>query len=168
MTVTYSTIATTTIGSNATITFSSIPSTYTDLRLIINGGITTDYWDFAIRYNGDSGTNYSQTSLVGDGSTAGSNRTTSATKIVSVTALRNNDLNAYCIFDIMNYSNTTTFKTCLNRNGNAIYNGTAAIAGIWRSTSAINEIYIYARTSNDGVAHLFAGTTATLYGIKAE
>jgi len=52
---TYEPIATTTLGSNqTTITFSSIPSTYTDLVIVSNMGTTTASYPF-IRFNGDTG-----------------------------------------------------------------------------------------------------------------
>jgi hypothetical protein len=62
----------------------------------------------------------------------------------------------------MNYSNTTTYKTVLLRSNNASAI-TVATVGLWRSTSAINTIKIYA----DGAAVFSVGSTFTLYGIKA-
>ena len=60
---TYTPIATTTgTGSSGTITFTSIPSTYTDLRIILNGTETNaTLYEFDMRYNNDSGNNYSLT-----------------------------------------------------------------------------------------------------------
>ena len=52
---TYTPIATTTLGSAGTITFSSIPSTYTDLVIVLNGNGSrvagTD--DTGLRLNSD-------------------------------------------------------------------------------------------------------------------
>ncbi len=81
MPTTYEPIATTTLGSAAaTITFSTIPATYTDLRVVWVGTVTVA--DSAgMRFNSDSGTNYSRTVLQGDGSAASSNRSTSQNQI---------------------------------------------------------------------------------------
>lgn len=165
--ITYTPIATTEIGSNSTITFSSIPGTYTDLRLVISGGIANDYWDMRWRYNDDSNSNYSQSSMYGDGSTATGSKTTNALLIHSGVGIRSNSLNAATIVDIMNYSNTSAYKSCLVRHSNAGFGGASTCIGTWRSTAAITSIYIYAGASNGGIAHMYAGTHATLYGIAA-
>jgi hypothetical protein len=61
----------------------------------------------------------------------------------------------------MNYSNTTTNKTILIRS-NEPNNYVVAIVGLWRSTSAIDQVRIYGDQGN-----LATGTSVTLYGIKA-
>jgi hypothetical protein len=166
---TYTPIATTTLSSDSTYTFSSIPSTYTDLRLIVKGGITNTGWDFRWRYNGDTAGNYSQTSMAGDGSSATSSRATNNTKITSGLGVDANTLNNILTVDFMNYANTSAYKTCIVRHGAAAgtYTGTSFVIGMWRSASAINSIYIYCGASNDGGANLSSGTTLTLYGITA-
>jgi hypothetical protein len=166
---TYTPIATTTLSSDSTYTFSSIPRTYTDLRLIVKGGITNTGWDFRWRYNGDTAGNYSQTSMAGDGSSATSGRTTSTTKITSGIGVDANTLNNILTVDFMNYANTSIYKSCIARHSSPIgtYVGTSDVLGMWRSTSAINSIYIYCGASNDGGANLYAGTTLSLYGIVA-
>lgn len=164
---TYTPIATTTIGSNAVVEFANIPNTYTDLRLVLNGGITNDYWDFRFRFNSDTAANYSQTAMNGDGTTISHSRTNSATKITTATAMRSGNLNSNMIIDILNYSNPSRYKVCLIRANSPESYGTSIVFGQWRSNTAINTIYIYAGASNDGIAHLLAGTTVTLYGITA-
>jgi hypothetical protein len=67
------------------------------------------------------------------------------------------------IINFMNYSNTSTYKTLLAR-GNDTAASTAAITGLWQSTSAINTVKILGFGGNN----LDAGSTFTLYGIKAE
>jgi hypothetical protein len=89
MPATYEPIATTTLGSAASsITFSSIPATYTDLRLSVttaDAGATATY--LALQFNSDTGANYSRTRITGNGSTATSNRTTGDTNLsIGVTA----------------------------------------------------------------------------------
>jgi hypothetical protein len=164
MSSTYEPIATTTLGSTqSTVTFSSIPSTYTDLRLIISAKTATSAAQISGTINGDSGSNYSRTILWGTGSSSGSNRDTSSTSwnldyygIVSSTFYNTN------ITDFMNYANTNTFKTMLTRTGNAS-GGLEAQVALFRSTSAITEF-----TLTIGGGGFASGSTFTLYGIKAE
>jgi hypothetical protein len=160
---TYTPIATTTLGSAAaSYTFSSIPSTYTDLVLVMNTkGSTSNYCQ--LRFNSDTGTNYSRTDLKGNGSTAASSRDSNRS-IIDIASNATNDtsnFNTNIILHIMNYANTTTYKTAISRANNAA-TGTDAIVVLWRSTSAINSIYIAVNTGN-----LEVGTTLTLYGIAA-
>jgi len=165
---TYEPIATTTLASNGTITFSSIPNTYTDLRLIINGGIANNGWNIRWRYNNNSSAIYSYTYLYGETSTAVSGRVTGDTKFATTPGVGsgNNSLSIISMIDIFNYSNTNIYKNTLSRSGEAPYM-THGVVGLWSSTAAINEIFIFCGASDDGVALLYAGTTATLYGIKA-
>ena len=72
MASTYTAIATQTAsGSTTALTFSSIPQTYTDLVIVclLTAGNTGDAY---LRYNSDTGTNYSDTALRGNGSAASS------------------------------------------------------------------------------------------------
>jgi hypothetical protein len=79
---TYVAIATTTTSGNiATITFSSISGAYTDLILVGDGRNNAGGWGWRIRFNGDTGSNYSWTDLEGDGSTAASFRGSNVTSI---------------------------------------------------------------------------------------
>ena len=166
MAKTYTPIATTTLTSAAAnITFSSISQAYTDLRLVVitrqdNNGSNDS---LRLRFNSDSGTNYSRTNLTGDGSSAASTRTANDDEINIVSYIPGTSatggLYAVTTVDIMNYSNTTTYKTCLIRTSNASA-GTAATVGMWRSTAAISTIFMRVSGFN-----MTAGTTATLYGI---
>lgn len=154
MPATYDKINTATAsGSQATISFTSIPATYTDLILVINGGTNVGY---AVRLNGDSGSNYSFTRLYGDGSSAVSDRGTNTTDITS--GWGGNTNNVFTV-QIMNYSNTTTNKTALTRIGTNSF--VVALVGLWRNTAAVNQVSIH------GTANYAAGTTFNLYGIKA-
>ena len=78
MPTTYEPIQSYTLGSATTgITFSSVPSTYTDLRVVLVEA--TDGANLGIRFNSDTASNYSYTYVQGNGSTASSSRGTSAT-----------------------------------------------------------------------------------------
>lgn len=154
---TYTPIATTTLGSTtASYTFSSIPSTYTDLRVVINGNLTS-LEDIGVRFNGDSGTNYSYTGLTGTGSSATSGRQSNQNYAYVGSLDGSASMTSY---DFMNYSNATTYKTFLNRTSAAGWVVYARV-GLWRSTAAINSI------SLTPVNSFATGTTLTLYGIKA-
>jgi hypothetical protein len=161
---TYDPIATTTLGSAAaSYTFSSIPATYTDLIVIVNGG-ATGAADMGIRFNGDTATNYSRTVLSGNGTSATSSRISSADFFRPTnTGNLNNTLNFNAIINIFNYTNTTTFKTILSRTNNA-GTGTDATVGLWRKTpEAITSVLLLTTDSQS----FSTGTTFTLYGIKA-
>lgn len=156
MPATYEPIATTTLTSNqSTISFTSIPGTYTDLVIIFRGIESTNDFNF-LRFNGDTGSNYSHTEIYGDGSSAqsgrGSNRTT------MFFGRGQTDPNNK-ILNVMNYANTTTYKTTISRNNS---DSTGAFANLWRSTSAITSIEF-----SRGGGTYNTGTTVTLYGIKA-
>ncbi len=162
---TYTPIATTTFSSTATShTFSSIPSTYTDL-IVVMGVIPAATVGYApwFQFNGDTGSNYSFTWLQGDGSSATSGRQTSQTKGFTGWSIGLSG-SSNVIASIQNYSNTTTFKTYIDRINETAgsYPGAGATVGLWRSTAAINSIKI--GTDGGGFA---SGSTFTLYGIKA-
>ena len=159
---TYEPIATTTLSSTSTsVTLSSIPSTYTDLVLILNLMGTANL-DMGIRVNSDSGNNYSGTWLGGTGSSAVSTRTTNSSLWGNIyTAVSTVSGNFNGIVSLMNYSNTTTYKTMLNRFNSTSY-GTEAVAALWRSTAAINSVTVLAQNSS-----FAAGSTFSLYGILA-
>ena len=156
---TYEAIATnTTTALAASVTFSSIPSTYTDLILVCEGVGTGDAYPY-IQFNGDTGTNYSSTQTFGDGVSVTSSRRSNDSKIDLViwrTTGRNN-----IVANVMNYSNSTIFKTMLV-NGNNAGQYTQTTAALWRNTAAITSLTIHAQYVNFAV-----GCTFSLYGIKA-
>lgn len=160
MPATYEPISTQTISgtSTSTVTFSSIPQTYTDLVLVSALTQSADVASY-LRFNSDTGTNYSRTRLLGTGSAATSARGTSETGIEFWAGTLTNFGNA--IHQINNYSNTTTYKTSLGRINNT-FDWLGANVGLWRSTSAITTVSF---TVSSG--YIIAGSTFTLYGIKA-
>jgi len=158
MAATYEPIATTTLSSNqSSVTFSSIPGTYTDLVLILVGQNTPSQDNFRLTMNNDTGSNYSYTYLSGNGTSASSGRGSNATPMY-IGNLPSSQW-ATNIAHIMNYANTTTFKTVLSRQS-----GTSAEAWInmWRSTAAITTIKV-----DTGAGNYVSGSTFTLYGIAA-
>ena len=163
MAITYEPIATATgTGSSDTVTFSSIPSTYTDLVLIVTG--SCDGGGFALNFNSDTASNYSMTYIAGNGSSASSNRQTSASRIDAGGIIGGQTINSNTIISIQNYSNSTTNKTILSR-ANTASSEVVAIVGLYRSTSAITSISL---TAINGSGLFIDGSGASLYGIKAE
>jgi hypothetical protein len=161
MPTTYEPIATTTLGSaTATVTFNSIAGTYTDLVLIINGFDVDGNGYLTMRFNSDSGSNYSRTTLSGNGSTATSIRNSNSTVLYPTIGPSSTNIGGD-IIQIQNYSNSTTNKTVLFR-GSQTGAATIAQVGLWRSTNAITSISISAASGNIGSGSMF-----TLYGIKA-
>jgi hypothetical protein len=163
MSATYEPIATTTFGSNtASYTFTSIPSTYTDLILVMNGKTTSGEGAFILRVgNGtiDSGSNYSYQYIFGNGSSVVSARSSSQT---SGSVGRYDTNGGIGLVQFSNYANTNVFKTILSRGGSGSL--VQATVNLWRSTAAINQIYIQPETATN----MATGYTLTLYGIKAE
>lgn len=161
---TYVAIASTTLtGTASSVTFSSIPSTYTDLVLVCNLGSTSALQAIIMRANGDTGSNYSYRTVRGNGSAGSSEQQSNQTQVRIAVAVDTStgagDENI--ITHIMSYSNTTTFKTFIGR-ANQAGTATETNVSMWRSTSAINQLDIGLTGST-----FVSGSTFNLYGIKA-
>lgn len=156
---TYTLIASNTLGTAAgSLTFSSIPSTYTDLILICDikaSAINNEVW---IQCNGDTAANYSATTLVGNGSTPASYKYSNTNYAYPQVSTDPGSQNA--IVQFMDYANTTTNKTILSRSNN-VANLVQTTVSMWRSTSAITSILVYANGTYP------IGATFKLYGIEA-
>ena len=165
MATTYEKIATTTLGSSASsITVSSIPSTFTDIRLVLvgkgNGGeIYPEGY-----LNSDTSGNYSSTTIYSSGTSAASGRNVSSTRFIASGA-RYPDDTYYTMLtiDIFSYAGST-YKTLLTTSSTDknTTGGIGRIISLWRSTSAITSITITDGGAGFGWA---VGTTATIYGI---
>ena len=154
-------LATTTLGANASsVTFSSIPATYRDLRLVVSGAESAaGSTDARLRANGDAGLNYTRVYIFGDGASAVSGTNT----MTEFQAWYAADTVGNAIIDIMDYAQTDKHKTLLTRSNNAsaTSNGTSAQAQRWASTAAITSL-TWSLTST----YTFnAGTTISLFGI---
>jgi len=168
MAVTYEPIATTTLGTAAaTITFSSITDTYTDLRIVLVSTATYEgvRTTLGYRFNGDSSTNYSFTRIRGDGSSVVSQTAASVSYqslgYAPANSTSNKGLNT---IDIFSYAGSTR-KTSLATTSED-QNGQGTVqrdVNLWRSTSAITSVVLFDVNGSNFVT----GTTATLYGIKA-
>lgn len=161
MPATYEPIASQTLGTAASsVTFSSIPGTYTDLRLVAVGTTSLTGRNVLIEVNGDTGTNYSNTQLAGWGSSTGSNRMSNDTKILAYWQVGTDSNPSTYLADFMSYANTNVNKTVLFSGGagGEIFR----LVGLWRSTAAITSVTIRPNTGNWN-----SGTQVSLYGIKA-
>lgn len=159
---TYEPIATQTVSgtSTATVTFTSIPSTYTDIIVVINAGYETDSRDVTWQVNNDTGSNYSTTNVNADSTSAYSSRGSNQVKFYSnCLGYPSAGTGIICLMD---YANTTTFKTAISRNGTPTNMAQAAVH-LWRSTAAINRLDFFPNVSGN----FSSGSTFTLYGIAA-
>jgi hypothetical protein len=157
-----STVLTSATGSVA---FSGIDQGYTDLIIVCSFYKTTS-GSPRVRFNGDtsSSTLYSQTILYGNGSSALSGKETSQNGYLLLDYFNPSTTNPNVVtLNLLNYSNTTTFKSILEKSGVGDV-GTEASIGLYRSTNAITSITIVA---DAGSGVFGAGTTFDLYGIKS-
>jgi hypothetical protein len=163
-TATYEKIATNTLVSAApSVTFSSISGTYTDLVLIAQTSVASGSFQNQIQLNGDTSTNYSTTYLSGSGSAVISTRgsgTTSA--VLGYDDYNTTAIGQMTIANIINYSNSTNYKTILARGSNA-NTGVSTTVSLWRNTAVVTSVLI----KNSGGVNYPIGSTFTLYGIKA-
>lgn len=171
ITSSYESIATVTVGSggSATISFTSIPATYTHLQIRAISRTSGSAGGYVyMQYNGDTGSNYTRHQLYGDGSSAAAYGASADTKALAAyqtisTALSNTF--ASIVLDILDYANTNKYKTFRVLNGYDV-NGAGGyvffMSSAWLSTSAINSITLYPEASqNFGQYTQFA-----LYGIR--
>jgi hypothetical protein len=158
-TPTYTPLATVTLGSaTSSVTFSSIPATYRDLILVVEGSLSATA-GFRLRVNSDSGSNYSIVDIKG----AGSATSEAFTDPQFLPATTTSSPGARFTFQgqFMDYSATDKHKTVLFR---AALNAstTEASAQRWANTAAINQMNLFLNTGN-----YESGTTLNLYGVIA-
>lgn len=161
-TATYIPIATQTLGSAAaSITFNSIPGTYTDLRLVLTC-TTSLSADILLQFNGDTATNYSATYLYGGVTSAGSGSDVSVAWIyLTDVSSTSTTVPSIRTVDIMSYAGSTNKTMLKTESGD--YNGSGQVTvsvGLWRSTAAITSMLITVSG-----ATFATGTIATLWGI---
>lgn len=161
-------------GSSATITFSSIPSTYQHLQIRgiwrSTGSGTSGSQELQIYFNSDTGTNYVRHYLQGNGTSASAGADTAISGGFYIGngtggGTTSNIVGAN-IIDILDYASTTKNKTVRGFSGADINSGTTTSvvrlgSGLWTSTAAISTIVI-----KDIYANFSTQTTFALYGIK--
>lgn len=163
---TYEPIATTTLSSAGQFSFTSIPSTYTDLRIVLVGTVNSSYDEPIMRFNNDTATNYSVTSLYCTGASVYSQQETSVNRILlDLSGGMHATYPSLITVDIFSYAGST-YKTVL-ATGSEDFNGNGYATrsiGMWRSTSAINRIDFL---TTGTTPNFKTNTIVTLYGIKA-
>jgi hypothetical protein len=169
----YESIATTTVGSggSSTVTFSSIPSTYTHLQvrcLVKTNRTSSNLSSTPFIFNSDSAANYSCHEFNGNGSSVSTVATSNGSNIdVGRVSGNSSSANVFGVevIDILDYKDTNKYKTVRILNGfDNNGSGVAAFAsGSWRSTSAITSITF--QTPYDSTLYL-QYTQFALYGIK--
>jgi hypothetical protein len=148
--------------------FNGIPNIYKHLQLrIFHGSNTSSADSVDIRYNGDSGSNYTYHGLFGTGVSAGSEASSPRTAaVVPVTAIANTNTNMYAtgLVDIFDYADTTKFKTQRVMGGWDVNgNGQAFIgSACWMSAAPITSLEIYTRTGVGFKQH----SRFALFGIR--
>ena len=158
---TYTLIASNTLASVTTeITFSSIPSTYTDLVVVVNYKANNGAKYLTMRLNGDTGTNYSRTEIFATDTAITNQRLANENYAYINSVNAPTGTWATFILNLNDYSNTTTYKTILTRANSSTNVGMNT--NLWRSTAAINTIFLTALGSGYDI-----GSTFRIYGIEA-
>ena len=154
-------------GSSATISFTSIPSTYKHLQIRAIGrdsSGSSSNGPALVYFNNDTGTTYDSHLLYGLGSSAGAAASNSRNGLYWIGEfVGTSNIMGAVIIDVLEYANTNINKTVRSLGG-FDSNGGGRIdytSGLWRSTSAINRIDI-----TNGAANWTSDSSFALYGIK--
>lgn len=168
MATTYTLIASSTVGSggSATISFSSIPSTYTDLKLVYSARNTVSGTQEFVKVTFNSNTsNYSLRSLQGDGSAASSNNWSFQWigYAVGSTATASTFSNGEIYIPNYNSSNNKSFSSDNVAENNTTNAQSIMAANLWANTAAITSIDITMQGGYDFVQY----SSFYLYGISS-
>jgi hypothetical protein len=151
-------------GGETSISFTSIPSTYQHLQIRFTANASTN--DNYMRFNSDTGNNYSWHNIYGDGSSAavytpGASQNKVSAGYGSINASTSYTGSAVC--DILDYANVNKYKTTRSLSGYD-ENGSGYIlfhSGLWMNTNAISTITIF-----PGSGSIKQYSKYALYGIK--
>jgi hypothetical protein len=162
-------------GGSSTVSFTSIPATYTHLqiRAIAQTNRGTYGRDLlGLQINSDTGANYSWHALNGDGTSAGAGGFGSVNELragSAGTTTAGSQFFGATIIDILDYKNTSKYKTVRNLGGNDV-NGTVGgaggevilLSGNWSNTNAITSLTFYPISGSTFSQY----SSFALYGIK--
>lgn len=153
-------LATTTLGSTASsVTFGSIPSTYRDLRLVVDVINTASSNQTNIQLNADTGANYTRVIMAGQAASGATSASGSGTSIVCMGwSAPESTVRTLLTVDFLDSSATDKHKPVLLRSNHT--NEVDVVAARWASTSAITSIKLFPDSST-----FAAGSTFSLYGI---
>lgn len=161
----YESIATTTVGAggSSTITFSSISSTYKHLQIRYTLAASSLNTDLRMQFNSDTGANYTRHYIYGTGGSAVSGATTGNTYNAIGYAFSSNSQPYSGVVDILNYSESTKYKTTRSLSGTDENSAGSIIffSGLWMNTNAVTSITLSQASGNFAQYSTFA-----LYGIK--
>jgi hypothetical protein len=169
----YESIATVTVGAGgqATISFTSIPSTYSHLQLRYSAhseGVGADYTLVNIRLNNDSGSNYVYHRLIGNGTAASANSATSQTAMLGTWIPDDLSMaNSYgsAVVDVIDYTSVnknTTLRILGGFNMNTADGLIGLFSGLWLNAAAVNRIDLTTLSGQDFDQY----SSFALYGIK--
>jgi hypothetical protein len=163
---TYEKIQTYTLGSAASsIDFTTIPATYTDLRIVwVYKPVTASNYPY-LQFNGDTSAIYSFLTLYGNGTAGGGTGSPGSTGafLLGNVAAPTTQWQVNTI-DVFSYTGGA-FKSLLNTYSGDI-NGSGTVSygtNLWKSTAAVTSIKLLF----NGGSNIATGSSATLYGIKA-
>ena len=164
----FESIATTTLSTTtASVTFSSIPATYTHLQL---RGIACGPARFGMEFNSDTASNYNHHFVYGDGASVGAggsaNTTPASGTSIGIASTGSTYFTPFVV-DILDYANTNKYKTWKSLNGYDA-NGSGYVvlySGAWRNTNAISQIKIAQTETFTGNFNQYS--TFALYGIRS-
>ena len=167
---TYKLIGSTVLStSTATVTFSSIPNTYTDLVLRMSTRFASGtFGEFSVTFNSDTTSLYSYTIFYATGGAVSTYRGSNATNLVGVlngvgtsqtaNTFTNNEL--YIPRYTASISKPISITNATETNGTTAYR--SANAGLYRSQNEISSISIF---DNINAYSFAAGSSFYLYGI---
>jgi hypothetical protein len=152
-------------GTASSVTFSSIPATYTHLQLrsfVLSPNANSD---IQVTFNGD-GSNYSQHYFYGAGGGGATSSSGGANQPFFYLGFNAGDSTypAMSVTDILDYANTTKYKAARSIGGfdrNGTGGALQITSGNWRMLAAINTITIFPNTGNFAANSLFS-----LFGVK--
>jgi hypothetical protein len=151
-------------GGSSTISFTSIPTSYSHLQLrFIAAGTSTPV--IALRFNSDSGANYVRHRLQGTGAAAQASANTGETSVTMFgsAGLPTASTFGASVLDVLDSANTNKYKTVRALDG-VDTNGAGTIeflSSLWMNTAAITSITLTLNSGNFSQYSSFA-----LYGIK--
>jgi hypothetical protein len=171
---TFTLISSSTVGSGgaADITFSSIPSTYTDLKVVISVRGDASSGIFVCRFNGAT-TNLSSKVLYGIlGNTVGSGSYSDANSLWGYATNSGSTANTFNNAEIYipNYASSNNKSVSIDavNETNAADGRQIINAGLWSSSAAITSITLYSQTGSNVASNFVQYSTAYLYGIKKD
>jgi hypothetical protein len=168
----YELIATQLITANtADLTFASIPQTYKHLQIRYVARGNNNVTNLRFRLNSDSGTNYSNHSLFGNGSGVFSDNDTNSTSMQTTEFAHDGVLaNVFGpgVFDFLDYSSASKNTTMRGLAGQDSANGdlTPRIrlrSAVWRNTAAVTSLTVF---TDSGTGRFVSGSRFSLYGLR--